>query len=202
MIARIFGIALAIVAMGFAAVPAQAQLGQSESYKFLQAVRDAKGDDVTKMLEKPGTTIINTRDYNTGEGALHIVVKRGDATYLRFLLARGADPNLKDGKGNTPMMVAANIGEVGMIEILVTAKANVNLANSSGETPLIRAVQHRDMGMVRTLLTAGADPDQADVLAGMSARDYAHQDSRSPEIAKLIDETPKKARRAVSGPKF
>ena len=202
MIVRKFGIALATAAIGIAAVPAQAQLGQSESYKFLQAVKDAKGDDVTKMLEKPGTTIINTRDFSTGEGALHIVVRRGDETYLRFLLARGADPNLKDGKGNTPMMLAAANGEVGLIEILVTAHANVNLANASGETPLIRAVQRRDLGTVRTLLADGADPDQADLLAGMSARDYAHQDTRSPAIAKLIDETPRKARRAVSGPKF
>ena len=202
MIARIFGIAVATAAIGLAAVPAQAQLGQSEGYKFLQAVKDAKGDDVTKMLEKPGSTVINTRDYTSGEGALHIVVRRGDETYLRFLLSRGADPNLKDGKGNTPMMLAANNGEVGLIDILVAAHANVNLANTSGETPLIRAVQQRDMSMVRTLLTAGADPDQADVLAGMSARDYAHQDARSPAIAKLIDETPKKERRAVSGPKF
>jgi ankyrin repeat protein len=200
MIARSLGIALSAALLG-TAIPAQAQQ-QSESYKFLQAVRDAKGDDVMKMLTVPGTTVINTRDYSTGEGALHIVVKRGDGTYLRFLLAKGADPNLRDAKGNSPLMIAASEGEIDLMQVLLTAKANVNLANSSGETPLIRAVQRRDLAMARAVLAAGGDPDQADVIAGKSARDYANEDTRATAMAKLMAETPKKTRRAVSGPKL
>ena len=201
MFARIFGPALAAALLGIAA-PASAQIGGSDSYKFLQAIRDAKGDDVMTFLNKPGTTIINTRDYKTGETALHIVVKRGDLTYLRFLLAKGADPNLKDDKGTTPLLLAATTGESEMISVLIQQGANVNLGNSSGETPLIRAVQSRDLAMVRTLLTAGADADQPDLLAGKSARDYAVDDARSPAMAKLFADTPKKPRRSVSGPKF
>ncbi|MES2055656.1 MAG: ankyrin repeat domain-containing protein [Pseudomonadota bacterium] len=175
---------------------------QSESYKFLQAVRDSKGDDVLKMLNQPGSRIINTRDIGTREGALHIVVKRGDAVYLRFLLQQQADPNLRDGDGNTPLALAVNGGQPALVDILIAAKANVNLGNSRGETPLILAVQRRDVATARSLIAAGADPDQPDLLAGMSARDYAHDDKRSQIMAKLIDETPKKPRQAVSGPKL
>ena len=200
MIARTLGIALAAALLG-TTVPAQAQ-NQSEGYKFLQAVKDSKGSDVEKMLNVPGTTVLNTREISTGEGALHIVVKRSDATYLRFLLARGADPNIRDGRGNTPLMLATGLGEVDLIQVLIDKKANVNLANSSGETPLIRAVQRRDLGLARTLIAAGADPDQADVIAGKSARDYAMEDARATAMAKLMQETPKKARRAVSGPRL
>jgi ankyrin repeat protein len=199
MIARTFGIMLSAALLGTAAVPAQAQ-NQSEGYKFLQAVKDSKGTEVEKMLNVPGTTVLNTREISTGEGALHIVVRRGDATYLRFLLARGADPNIRDGKGNTPLMLAAGLGQSELIQALIDKKANVNLANSSGETPLIRAVQRRDLGLARSLIAAGADPDQADVIAGKSARDYATEDARATAMAKLMQETPKKARRAVSGP--
>jgi ankyrin repeat protein len=184
-----------------AAVPASAQF-QSEGYKFLQAVRDAKDEEVVTALSKPGVTVVNTRDITTGEGALHIVVKRGDTRYLATLLQKGADPNLRDGKGNTPMVLAARLGETELIHILSLVKANPNLGNSSGETPLILAVQRRDMGMVRELLADGADPDQADIIAGKSARDYANQDTRNPAIAKLLADTPKKTRRAVAGPKF
>ena len=198
---RIFG-GLVVAAMMTAAAPATAQLGQSESYQFLQAIRDAKGEDVEKLLNKPGTVIINTHDRVTGETARHIVVKRGDVTYVNYLLARGADPNLKDGAGNTPLIVAVNSGSGGLIDPLIKGGANVNLANSSGETPLIRAVQRRDLGLVRVLLAAGANPDQSDRIAGLSARDYAHQDTRTPALAKIIDETPKKPPRAVSGPHF
>ncbi|MEK9210629.1 MULTISPECIES: ankyrin repeat domain-containing protein [unclassified Sphingomonas] len=188
--------------LGVIAMPATAQMMQSESYKFLQAVREAKGNDVTNMLDRPGASIINTRDVTSGEGALHIVIKRGDETYLRFLLQKGADPNLRDGRGNTPLLLAVGGGQSEMIRILTAAKANPNIGNASGETPLIRAVQRYDIGMVRELLAAGADPDQADNVAGLTAREYASQDPRNTAIAKLFAETPKKTRAAVAGPKF
>lgn len=181
-------------------VSVSAQLGQSQSYKFLEAIRGEKGEEVQQLLNQPGSVIINTKDYSSGETALHIVVKRGDPVYTRFLLQRGANPNLRDGKGNTPLMAAVSAGAGSIVPLLITGKANVNIANDSGETPLIRAVQRRDMQVIRDLLAAGADPDQVDNLAGLSARDYVHQDTRSPAIAKLIDETPKRERRAVSGP--
>lgn len=198
---RIFG-GLVATAMIVTAAPATAQLGQSDSYQFLQAIRESKGDEVNKLLDKPGTVIVNTRDRQSGEAALHIVAKRGDSTYVNYLLARGADPNIRDGQGNTPLLVAVNNGAGGVIDLLVKGGANVNLGNGSGETPLIRAVQRRDLSLVRILLAAGADPDQSDRIAGLSARDYAHQDTRTPALAKVIDETPKKPRRAVSGPHF
>ena len=184
-----------------AAVPAAAQQ-QSQGYKFLEAVRKADGDTVVKMLDQPGQRIVNSRDITTGEGALHIVVKRGDSTYLRFLLQRGADPNMRDGRGDTPLLLAVQYGQNAIVDVLTANKANPNLGNGGGETPLIRAVQKRDLPMVRSLLAAGANPDQTDNIAGMSARDYAHADARSPAIAKLIDEKPKRAVRAVAGPKF
>lgn len=174
----------------------------SAGYQFLKAVRDAKGDDVMKMLSTPGSTVINSRDYSSGEGALHIVVARGDSTYLRFLLQSGADPNIRDNKGVTPLMLAANTGQEDMVELLLAGKANPNLANASGETPLIRATQRRDLAMMRVLLAHGADPDQTDTLAGMSARDYAARDTRTPALAKLLAETPKQATRAVAGPRL
>ena len=149
---------LAAVLLGALAMPATAQMMQSESYKFLQAVREAKGNDVTNMLDRPGASIINTRDVTSGEGALHIVIKRGDETYLRFLLQKGADPNLRDGRGNTPLLLAVAGGQPEMIRILTAAKANPNLPNSSGETPLIRAVQRHDIGMVRELLAERLSP--------------------------------------------
>ncbi len=183
-------------------VPATAQLSQSEGYKFLQAVKDAKNDEVIGFLDKPGATVINTRDVGSGDGAIHIVVRRGDIPYLNYLLQKGANPDLRNFKGETGLLLAATLGRADVIDLLIKGGANPNLGNASGETALIRAVQRRDQAMVRRLLDLGADPDQKDVIAGLSARDYAHQDTRSPGIAAIIDATPKKVRRAVSGPKL
>jgi uncharacterized protein len=195
-------LAAILLLMGGAAVQAQ----QSEGYKFLQAIKDQKGDDVTKMLSKPGNTLINSRDYSTGEGALHLVVKRGDSTYLRFLLSQdGIDPNLRDDQGVTPLALAVGNGENELVDILLNNswhKADPNVSNNSGETPLIIAVHHRNPEAVNLLLKANADPDETDHLAGLSARDYAKQDGRSPMILKMIEAAPKHSRAAVAGPKF
>jgi uncharacterized protein len=198
---RFLGPAMAVVLVS--ALPGTASAQRfSDSYTFLKAVRDADGNKVTEILNKPGASIIDTRDSGTGEGALHIVAKRGDAAYLRFLLSRRANPNLQDGRGNTPMnaAVAQNFAEG--VDILLSLGADPNLANASGETPLIRAVQMRNLDIARALLAKGADPDRTDVIAGMSARDYAKRDTRSPALAKLLADAPKAAKRAVSGPRL
>ncbi len=191
---------LPLLLLGLAAPLAAQQ--QSESYKFLEAIREAKGNDVVAMLDRPGSNLVNTRDGSTGETALHIVVRRGDSTYANYLLGKGADANARDAKGNTPLLLAVNAGQGDILTLLTRARANPNLGKSAGETPLIRAVQRRDLPAVRDLLAANADPDQPDVIAGKSARDYAAEDGRNAAIHKLITETPKRARRAVAGPRL
>lgn len=192
--------ALALTAM-IVATPVAAQR-MSDSYEFLKAVKDADGNKVTEMLDKPGSTIINTRDTGNGDTALHIVVKRSDETYVRFLLSRGAAINAQDARGNTALMLAVGNGCYGCIDTLLARRANVNLGNTSGETPLIRAVQLRNLDLADKLLKAGANPDQADRVAGMSARDYAKVDNRSPALTKLLTDAPKAGARAASGPRL
>ena len=192
---------LMLAAMLLLAGPATAQF-QSDTYKFLQAVRDSKNNEVIEALNKPGSTVVNTKDRTTGEAALHITVKRGDVPYTTFLLQKGADPNIRDGRNATPLMVAVDAGQDEIVPVLLQFKANPNLGNASGETPLIRAVQRRDLSLVRTLLAAKANPDQKDIIAGLSARDYAQRDGRSPAITKLLADAPKQSQGAVSGPKL
>ena len=173
----------------------------SDGYKFLKAVRDRDGAKVTEVIEQPGSTLINTKDYSTGEAALHIVVKRRDTTWLGFLLAKGAKPDIKDSDGNTPLAIAAQLGFVEGVQILLADGAGVNVANNRGETPLILAIHNRDIVTVRYLLAGGANPLQPDRIAGKSARDYAAEDRRSAAILKLLEET-KPARPAgkIAGP--
>ncbi|HTG39850.1 ankyrin repeat domain-containing protein [Sphingomonas sp.] len=192
---------LGTLSVGAIALPMPASAQQfSESYKFLEAIRKEDGTKVNEILGAPGQTIINTRDRVNGEGALHIVTKRNDPVYLRFLLQKGANPNIGDSRGETPMLMAVASGFGEGIDILIRYKADVDAANSAGETPLIRAVQMRRFEMVRQLLKAGANPDKTDIVAGMSARDYAKRDARSPAIAKLLADAPAKSARRSTGP--
>jgi ankyrin repeat protein len=200
MVFRAFRAAAASAVFLLAATPAYAQ-HFSDSYQFLEAVRKGDGNKVTKLITDTNGNIVNTKSRETGEAALHIIAKNGDPVYLRFLIQKGANPNIQDASGNTPMIIAINSGFEEAVSILITYRANVNLANSAGETPLIRAVQLRKRDLVIALLAAGADPDRTDVV-GKSARDYARDDNRSPAIAKLLAEAPKAKPSSMSGPRL
>ena len=200
MIARLSLIALA-GALTVAAFPASAQLASgSPGYQFLDAVKNDKASDVETILAKPGSRIIDTQDPSTGEGALHIVVRRDDSRYLSYLLGKGANPNVKNRQGDTPLLVAVDRGYGDLIPILIRNKANPNLAGDGGQTPLIKAVLRRDEQMVRALIDGGADPDKRDYMAGKSAREYANGDARSPGMIKLFADLPAAPKRGVSGP--
>jgi ankyrin repeat protein len=175
---------IAAAAVSFS-VPAAAQF--SDSYNFLKAVDDRDGEEANKFLNRPGTVIVNTRDITTGRGALHIVVERKDKTWLAFLLQKGANPNIRDKEGLTPLMLATQLRFVDGVKILLAKKADVDDTNKQGETALIRAVQLRDSELVRLLLANGADPDRTDTLAGLSARDYATRDRRAASILAEIE---------------
>lgn len=194
--------AAAAAALVLAATPAAAQ-HFSDSYEFLEAIRKADGTKVNTFLQDKTSRLINTKDRNTGEGALHIVVKRSDPTYLSVLINQpDINVNLQDREGNTPLLIAAERGWGPGVTALLAKKANANLANAAGVTPLIRAVQVHDQDIVRALLDAGADPDKADFGSGLSARDYARQEARYPAITKLLTDAPKVKTRAVAGPKL
>lgn len=164
---------LAALGLGPASLsaPASAQLF-SQGYEFLQAVEDRDGDVVTDMLNQPGTQVVNTRDITNGRTGLHIVVERRDPLWVRFLIQRGADPNIRDKKGIYPIQIAASLGDIDSVEALIKGGAQVDVADQQGETPLIAAVHKRDSELVARLLKEGADPDRNDN-SGRSARDYA-----------------------------
>lgn len=199
---RKLAVRAAIAAVVLMTAPVQAQF--SDSYNFLKAVKDRDGNKATEIIEKPGTTTINTRDVTSGETALHIVVARRDLTWLNFLLAKGANPNIADNQGNTPLMQATQLRFIDGARYLISKGAQIDKTNDNGETALIRAVQLRDLAMVRLLIASGANPDRRDAIAGMSARDYAQRDNRTPGLVEALNEAKpaKPASEKVQGPSF
>ncbi len=193
-------LSLAGVALLSAGTPALAQF--SDSYKFLEAVRKKDGEKVTQALADPATTIINTRDVTSGETGLHIVTSRRDLTWMQFLIGKGANVNLRDAKGVTPLVAAVNANFIEGVELLVGKGARLNESNNAGETPLITAVHNRNVAVMRILLKAGADPDRADN-SGRTAKDYARLGGGSLLAEIEANAKPKGEDKAKSyGPKF
>ena len=194
------GCGLAALAL---AAPAAAQL-YSEGYKFLEAVKDRDGEEATQMLETPGSTVINARDLSSGETGLHIVVSQRNLVWVRWLLQEGANPNIADKQGITPLIQAVRMGYIEGVEALIAGGAQVDIANNIGETPLIWAVHSRNLQLLEVLLEAGADADRTDN-AGRSARAYASERGADNRILAAIEEheTPASERNTrIYGPSF
>ncbi len=195
---KLFGLSAAVLLA--VSAPAIAQQF-SDTFNFLKGVRSRDGAAVERILANPSATTINSRETGTGYGALHIVVRARDATWLSFLLGRGARVDLQDNEGNTALNTAAQIGWAEGVARLLRSGAGVDVANSRGETPLISAVQRPnvDVATVRLLLAGGADPRRTDNAAGYSALDYARRNGRRADIVRLL-EAPRAQPHPAAGP--
>jgi tetratricopeptide (TPR) repeat protein len=86
-------------------------------------------------------------------------VSNGNKAEVEVLLARGADVNVKDHRGRTPLFFAAanKAGTKDMVELLLARGADINAKDVDGETPLHYAPFSRQKDIVELLLIKGAD---------------------------------------------
>ena len=76
---------------------------------------------------------------------MHHVVAKGDEAAVRSRLDAGADANVQDDDGATPLHWAADRGLTSMAALLLEAGANHSIPDESGMTPLhYAAMNDRD----------------------------------------------------------
>jgi len=137
------------------------------------------GADPNGKLKSPALQRVHTPgDRNLGEGATPLMraARNGDAAAVRLLLARGADPTLKQKSGVTALMLASGLGrglsafadeyatEAQMLEtvkILLDQHVDINAANDAGQTALHFAALSMD-SVVDVLARSGADLEAKD----------------------------------------
>ena len=84
-------------------------------------------------------------------------MKQGGIPAVELLLEFGANPNVTDRSGVTPLMGAASSGAQKYTAMLIEAKAELDLQDSMGATALMHAVKAASPEVVSLLLAAGAD---------------------------------------------
>lgn len=99
--------------------------------------------------------------------------EKGVEICLDYLVARGADINASDSRGNTPLMVYIQNGDIPKLLMnFMQAGADVNHQNNEGNTPLLLAMEKNQFQFAKFLLEEGADAEIKNN-EGINALDYA-----------------------------
>jgi ankyrin repeat protein len=111
---------------------------------------------------------------------LMIAAKCEKIKVVNWLLEKGADPNLADQYGFTPLFWAVYIGCLPVIDTLLTnpiVLAAINKKNKDGKTALMIAVERGNANAVNLLLEKGkADPNIAEIESMLSlAAEKGHE---------------------------
>ena len=67
---------------------------------------------------------------------MHDACREGFKDMVRCLLKYGADVNIRDSHGNTPVHTAAKYGHYGIVQYLSQAMDLAHSYNNNGQTPL------------------------------------------------------------------
>jgi len=125
---------------------------------------------------------------------------RGDTATVRALLDEGADVNLTNEAGASPLMRA--VYHVDTAALLLERGANVNAKSDDGRTPLLIAAGMPDaVAIVKLLLDHGADPSAAAPSLGGPTTPLTEAASAGNEtVLRLLIERGADVKRAGPGP--
>lgn len=128
---------------------------------------------------------IDRRDDN-GETRLFRAVAEGSAGIVKKLLKDGADPNIANHQGISPLHLAAYWGETEITRLLLAHRADPAAATPDGWTPLHAAAIAGGMksraNVIALLRAAGSADDKAD-RHGWTAADYMRLWSENADAA-------------------
>ena len=123
---------------------------------------------------------------------------------VKTLLAKGAEVDVKNKWGETPLHEAAEHGHLDVVKALLAKGAEVDAKNKHGKTPLHLAAKDGNLDVVKELLAKGAEVDAKDE-DGRTPLDLAasegHLDVVQASVIKLAEHA-KKPKKSKEAPKI
>ena len=131
-------------------------------------------------------TDINSHISPLGLTALHMAVLGQQADTVFWLLEHGADTEMTDLGGETPILTASYQDNYRVLEALVEWGANVEAKDLSGSTPLMKSTERSSTSQMKVLLELGADADAVNRLFETAIHAAASVDSLA-KVKLLLD---------------
>ncbi len=158
-------------------------------YTALLRALEKKNDAIADLLLAQPKVDLNAQGAS-GMTAMMWYVWSQQNDKVQNLLARGANPNLPDADGDTPLHGAAQRGNLKLLEMLLAAGAEPNAKNKLGGTALMWAAVYGHQLAARLLIEKGADPAMKDE-SGMTAAAWAVKNQR-PDMAQMLRDAEQK----------
>jgi hypothetical protein len=147
--------------------------------KATGTIQQGRTDEFGTLLE------VAIQQGRTGEFGtlLEVAIQQGRTNAVKVLLEAGADPNVKDERGCTPLYNATRFGHIDVVKVLLEAGADLNAKVWGGVKVLSWAVSHGHTEIVKTLIELGVDPKVSESLLKLAA------DKGYTEIIQLFKKT-------------
>jgi len=132
-------------------VNAKVLSGPNQGMTPLDAANETNHTEIADLLRKDGA--------KTGEelNALIDAAENGDIEVVKKHLAAGADVNMKDKEGLTPLHYAAWEGHMEVVELLIAEGADANAMHKWWGTPLHKAASGGHKEIAELLIAKGTD---------------------------------------------
>ena len=110
--------------------------------------------DGVRFFSKAGASIINQRNKG-GATSLHIACREGNFEIVKILIDNGANVNIIDNEGWSPLMRASLAGKQDIVEILLKNGAKAQLLNSLNEGALVHATTSKCLECINQIIENG-----------------------------------------------
>jgi uncharacterized protein len=151
---------------------------------LMTAVDNGHADVATLLLDRGAD--VNARERKGGQTALMWAAANRSTFMVKLLIDHGADSRARSTRGFTPLLFAAQQGDVESGRLLLRAGADVNdRGGNDRKTALIVAAASGHSNFSALLLDSGADPDLSDE-SGFTALHYAASDAGGADIVRTL----------------
>jgi len=151
----------------------------------LMTAVDAGNAEAARLLLAHGADV-NARETKGGQDALMWAAANREPAIVTLLLAHGADARARSKRGFTPLLFAAQQGDVESGRLLLQAGADVNDRSAiDRKTALVVAAASGSRDFCALLLDKGANPDLADD-GGFTALHYAAMAGNGADIVRAL----------------
>ncbi|MDD2714406.1 MAG: ankyrin repeat domain-containing protein [Candidatus Wallbacteria bacterium] len=129
---------------------------------------------------------INAYDHLGGYTLLSIACAKGYREVIKFLLKSGADPNLRDSEGNSPLFFAIRNDRMQVVRQLIEGGADPEISDRRQVTPLMCAIFEDRDEIAEYLICRGVNLDARNSL-GATALMYAAASGNQKIVELLLD---------------